>query len=50
MAFVATLGTLSGVSAGAGFLDREGNLPQGERPMLADADRQFSVSLVCRSC
>jgi adenine/guanine/hypoxanthine permease len=37
MAFVDTLGTLVGVSARAGFLDAEGNLPQIERPMLADA-------------
>ncbi|HXE75399.1 MAG TPA: NCS2 family permease [Candidatus Xenobia bacterium] len=37
MAFVDTMGTLIGVSARAGFLDAEGNLPQIERPMLADA-------------
>jgi AGZA family xanthine/uracil permease-like MFS transporter len=37
MAFVDTMGTLIGLSARAGFLDREGNLPQIERPMLADA-------------
>jgi len=37
MAFVDTMGTLIGVSARAGFLDKEGNLPQIERPMLADA-------------
>jgi AGZA family xanthine/uracil permease-like MFS transporter len=37
MAFVDTLGTLIGVSSRAGFLDAEGNLPQIERPMLADA-------------
>jgi AGZA family xanthine/uracil permease-like MFS transporter len=37
MAFVDTMGTLIGVSARAGFLDESGNLPQIERPMLADA-------------
>jgi AGZA family xanthine/uracil permease-like MFS transporter len=37
MAFVDTMGTLIGVSARAGFLDKNGNLPQIERPMLADA-------------
>jgi AGZA family xanthine/uracil permease-like MFS transporter len=37
MAFVDTMGTLIGLSARAGFLDRDGNLPQIERPMLADA-------------
>ena len=37
MAFVDTLGTLIGVSARAGLLDEHGDLPQIERPMLADA-------------
>lgn len=37
IAFVDTMGTLIGVSARAGFLDKEGNLPQIERPMMADA-------------
>lgn len=37
MAFVDTMGTLIGVSARAGLLDEQGNLPQIERPMLADA-------------
>ncbi len=37
MAFVDTMGTLIGVSARAGFLDNDGNLPQIERPMMADA-------------
>jgi AGZA family xanthine/uracil permease-like MFS transporter len=37
MAFVDTMGTLIGLSARAGFLDEAGNLPQIERPMLADA-------------
>lgn len=37
MAFVDTIGTLLGLSARAGFLDARGNLPDIERPMLADA-------------
>jgi AGZA family xanthine/uracil permease-like MFS transporter len=37
MAFVDTMGTLIGLSARAGFLDSEGQLPQIERPMLVDA-------------
>ena len=37
MAFVDTMGTLIGVSARAGFLNENGNLPQIERPMLVDA-------------
>ena len=37
MAFVDTLGSLIGLSAKAGFLDENGQLPQIERPMLADA-------------
>jgi len=37
MAFVDTMGTLIGLSARAGFLDQDGNLPQIERPMLVDA-------------
>ncbi len=37
MAFVDTMGTLIGLSARAGFLDKQGNLPQIERPMLVDA-------------
>ncbi|MGO9564029.1 MAG: NCS2 family permease, partial [Candidatus Korobacteraceae bacterium] len=37
MAFVDTMGTLIGLSARAGFLDKEGQLPQIERPMLVDA-------------
>jgi AGZA family xanthine/uracil permease-like MFS transporter len=37
MAFVDTMGTLIGLSARAGFLDDNGNLPQIERPMIADA-------------
>ncbi|MGH9651295.1 MAG: NCS2 family permease, partial [Terriglobales bacterium] len=37
MALVDTMGSLIGVSARAGFLDADGNLPQIERPMLVDA-------------
>jgi len=37
MDFVDTMGTLIGVSVRAGFLDRKGNLPRIERPMLCDA-------------
>jgi len=37
MAFVDTMGTLIGLSARAGFLDQNGQLPQIERPMMVDA-------------
>lgn len=37
MDFVDTMGTLIGVSARAGFLDENGNLPDIEKPMMADA-------------
>lgn len=37
MAFVDTVGTLIGLSARSGFLDKDGNLPEIEKPMLADA-------------
>jgi AGZA family xanthine/uracil permease-like MFS transporter len=37
MAFVDTMGTLIGLSARGGFLDSKGNLPEIEKPMLADA-------------
>jgi AGZA family xanthine/uracil permease-like MFS transporter len=37
MAFVDTMGTLIGLSARAGFLDQNGQLPGIERPMMADA-------------
>ena len=37
MAFVDTMGTLIGLSARAGFLDENGQLPKIERPMLVDA-------------
>lgn len=37
MDFLDTMGTLIGVSARAGFLDKDGNLPEIEKPMLCDA-------------
>lgn len=37
MDFVDTMGTLIGLSARAGLLDRNGNLPEMEKPMLVDA-------------
>ncbi len=37
MVFVDTIGTLIGLSARAGLLDANGNLPEIEKPMLADA-------------
>lgn len=37
MDFVDTMGTLIGLGARAGMLDEEGNLPEVEKPMLADA-------------
>jgi AGZA family xanthine/uracil permease-like MFS transporter len=37
MAFLDTIGTLVGLSSRAGLLDERGNLPQIEKPMLADA-------------
>ena len=37
MAFVDTIGTLIALSARAGLLDEDGNLPEIEKPMLADA-------------
>jgi AGZA family xanthine/uracil permease-like MFS transporter len=37
MAFLDTVGTLIGLSARAGLLDERGNLPEIEKPMLADA-------------
>lgn len=46
IAFVDTMGTLIGVSARAGFLDEKGNLPQIERPMMADALATTFAALV----
>jgi AGZA family xanthine/uracil permease-like MFS transporter len=37
MDFVDTMATLIGVSARAGFLDKKGNLPEIEKPMLCDS-------------
>ncbi len=37
MDFLDTMGTLIGVSAKANLLDKDGNLPEIEKPMLADA-------------
>src|SRR5207247_9357554 len=46
MAVVVTRGTLIGVSARAGFLDENGNLPQIERPMTVDALSVIFAALV----
>lgn len=46
MAFVDTIGTLIGLSARAGFLDEKGNLPNIERPMLADALSNLAAPLL----
>lgn len=46
MDFVDTMGTLIGVSARAGFLDEEGNLPDIERPMMADALATVAAALL----
>ncbi|MCP3861345.1 MAG: NCS2 family permease, partial [Phycisphaeraceae bacterium] len=45
MDFLDTMGTLIGVSARAGLLDDEGNLPDIEKPMLSDA-----VATVAGAC
>ncbi len=37
LAYVDTVGTLIGLSARGGLLDQKGNLPEIEKPMLADA-------------
>lgn len=46
MAFVDTIGTLIGLSARAGFLDENGNLPEIERPMLADAISNLAAPIL----
>jgi len=46
MAFNDTMGTLVGVAQRAGMLDRDGNLPRIERPMLADALATTFAALV----
>jgi AGZA family xanthine/uracil permease-like MFS transporter len=45
MAFVDTMGTLIGVSMRAGLLDRDGNLPDIEKPLMADAVATTCASL-----
>ncbi|MDZ4286357.1 MAG: NCS2 family permease, partial [Prosthecobacter sp.] len=37
MSFLDTLGTLTGLGAAAGMLDKKGNFPEIEQPMLVDA-------------
>lgn len=46
MAFVDTMGTLVGLSARAGLLDEHGNLPEIEKPMMADALATTAAALV----
>jgi AGZA family xanthine/uracil permease-like MFS transporter len=46
MDFVDTMGTLIGVSARAGLLDENGNLPHIEKPMLADSLATVAGSLL----
>ncbi|MGE5190165.1 MAG: NCS2 family permease [Gemmatimonadota bacterium] len=46
MAFVDTVGTLIGLSARAGLLDEKGNLPDIEKPMLADALATMAAPLL----
>jgi AGZA family xanthine/uracil permease-like MFS transporter len=46
MSFLDTLGTLVGVGAAGNMLDKDGNFPQVERPMLVDALSCVFASLV----
>ncbi len=46
MAFVDTVGTLIGLSARGGLLDKKGNLPEIEKPMLADAAANLIAPLL----
>ena len=46
MDFLDTMGTLIGVSARAGLLDENGNLPEIEKPMLADSLATVFGSLI----
>lgn len=46
MSFLDTLGTLVGVGAAGNMLDKDGNFPQVERPMLVDALSCTFTSLV----
>lgn len=46
MAFVDTMGTLIGLSSRANLLDKEGNLPEIEKPMMADAVATAAAGLI----
>jgi len=46
MSFLDTLGTLVGVGAAGDMLDKDGNFPQVEKPMLVDAVTCIFASLV----
>lgn len=46
MAFLDTMGGLIGVSAQAGFLDEKGNLPDIEKPFLADSVSNIFAGLI----
>lgn len=46
MAFVDTMGTLIGVASRAGYLDKQGHLPEIEKPMMADAISTTFAALV----
>lgn len=46
MDFLDTMGTLIGVSAKAGLLDARGNLPEIEKPMLADALSTIAAAIL----
>ena len=45
--FVDTMGSLTGVSAKAGFLDENGNLPNIKKAMLADSTATLIASSMC---
>ena len=46
LAFVDTMGTLIGLSARAGLLDEKNNLPEIEKPMMADAVATTAAALI----
>ena len=46
MAFVDTMGTLIGLSSRANLLDKNGNLPEIEKPMMADAVATAAAGLI----
>ncbi|MBD3234922.1 MAG: NCS2 family permease [candidate division Zixibacteria bacterium] len=46
MDFVDTMGTLIGVSSLAGLLDKDGNLPEIEKPMLVDSTSTILASFL----